>query len=290
MAERDLERVHRGGCARPGQPARVPGGGRARRRARPSSPRAAGRHARPRRRRRHRPRPSAAPSAAAARQRRAAAEPSYAIEGELFMYNWADYIDPEQHRGVQGRVRHHELRRTTRTPPTRSCWPSSRAARPACTTSCAPTAEFVPAMVDQGFIQKLDFSRIPNAAVHQPAVQGLLRPGRSAGQVQRVPHAQGLGHDRHRAAPQDRQRRRSTSWKEFFEVAPEVLGQDRRRRLRRRRHAAPLKALGYSLNSTDPTELEEARELLHGPRAARPRPRLRHVRGQAADRARPSSA
>ena len=53
---------------------------------------------------------------------------------------------------------------------------------------------------------------------------------------------------------------------------------------------APLKALGYSLNSTDPTELGEARELLRRPGPARPRARLERLRRQARRPRRPSWA
>ena len=44
--------------------------------------------------------PSAAPSSAAPSQ---AAEPSYATEGALYMYNWADYINPENIEEYQAR-------------------------------------------------------------------------------------------------------------------------------------------------------------------------------------------
>ena len=49
--------------------------------------------------------PSAAPSAAAADS----FPPAGDIEKELFMYNWSEYISPDEHRGVQGQVRHHQV-------------------------------------------------------------------------------------------------------------------------------------------------------------------------------------
>ena len=84
---------------------------------------------------------------------------------------------------------------TTCTPTTRSCSRSSRPARRA-TTSPAPTAEYTPAMVEGGYIQKLDLSPDPEPAVHQPGLQGPV-----VGPERRVPAAQGLRHDR-RPVPQ----------------------------------------------------------------------------------------
>ena len=54
------------------------------------------------------------------------------------------------------------------------------------------------------------------------------------------------------------------TWKEFFEVAPKYSGRIVVVNSAGDVMTAPLKALGYSLNSVDPTELGEARELLRG--------------------------
>ena len=53
-----------------------------------------------------------------------------------------------------------------------------------------------------------------------------------------------------------------SSWKKFFEVAPKYSGKIVVVDSPGDVMTAPLKALGYSLNSLDPTELEEARKLL----------------------------
>jgi spermidine/putrescine transport system substrate-binding protein len=55
-----------------------------------------------------------------------------------------------------------------------------------------------------------------------------------------------------------------SSWKQFFEVAPKYDGRIVIVKSAGDVMTAPLKALGYSLNSTDPTELNQARELLKG--------------------------
>ena len=54
------------------------------------------------------------------------------------------------------------------------------------------------------------------------------------------------------------------TWKQFFEVAPKYSGRIVVVNSAGDVMTAPLKALGYSLNSVDPTELGEARELLRG--------------------------
>ena len=54
------------------------------------------------------------------------------------------------------------------------------------------------------------------------------------------------------------------TWKQFFEVAPKYSGQIVVVESPGDVMTAPLKALGYSLNSVDPTELNAARELLKG--------------------------
>ena len=56
------------------------------------------------------------------------------------------------------------------------------------------------------------------------------------------------------------------TWKQFFEVAPKYSGRIVIVESAGDVMTAPLKALGYSLNSTDPTELGEARKLLRASR------------------------
>ena len=77
---------------------------------------------------------SAAPSAAAVDS----AAPSFEIEKELFMYNWAAVRQPGEHGRVQGASSASRRSPTTSTPTTRCCWPSSRAARPATTSRRRP--------------------------------------------------------------------------------------------------------------------------------------------------------
>ena len=153
-----------------------------------------------------------------------APEPSYATEGALYMYNWADYINPDNIKEVPEAVQHHRLdvRHLCRQ---RGADDPAPGRRHGPLRHRRPDREFVPAMADQAFIEKLDFSRIPNAQYINAAVQEVLRPEWGVGQVQRLPHAQGLGHDRHRPPRSKFVKEDITTWKQFFEVAPKYKGQ-----------------------------------------------------------------
>ncbi len=80
------------------------------------------------------------------------------------------------------------------------------------------------------------------------------------------------------------------TWKQFFEVAPKYSGRIVIVESAGDVLTAPLKALGYSLNSVDPTELNAARELLRGLAPHVLVLDSDDVRRQAAHRKRPSSA
>ena len=72
----------------------------------------------------------------------------------------------------------------------------------------------------------------------------------------------------HRRADASSSRTTIKTWKEFFEVAPKYKGQIVVVKSAGDVMTAPLKALGYSLNSTDPNELERRRASCCG--ASRP--------------------
>ena len=143
-----------------------------------------------------------------------------------------------------------------------------------------PTAEYCPGMVEGGYIPKLDRQPDPEPEVHQPDLQGPV-----VGPDRRVPAAQGLRHDRRPVPQRSSFERALTSWQEFFDLAKgEVLGQGRPRRLDGRRVRLPAQDAGQLAQlgraggprggARDPARA----------RAARPRARLRHVRGQAGQR------
>ena len=190
------------------------------------------------------------------------------------MYNWADYVDPGNSGALQEASSASRSSRTTRSRRTRRCSTKLQAGGTGQYDFGAPTAEFTPDMHDQGLIAEDRLVEGPERQVHRQAVQGpLVGPRRTSTSCPRTGARPASRPDKfvkddvkHLAAVL---RRRA-----------EVLGQDRRRRLAgrrlRRRRSRPS---AISLNSVDPSELEVVRTELLEPRAARPRPQLRHLRG-----------
>ncbi|MEO6207988.1 MAG: spermidine/putrescine ABC transporter substrate-binding protein [Candidatus Limnocylindrales bacterium] len=207
---------------------------------------------------------SAAPSAAASEAASAdtGAQPSYATEGALFMYNWADYVDPDNIEEFKARYNLSEF--------TYDIYPSNEelltrlqgGATSLYDIAC-PTCEFVPTMADQDFIVPLDFSRIPNAKFINPTFQNFFDPAGPQAKYNgyQIPKDWGTTGISIRTKVVTEEVK---TWKQFFEVAPKYSGRIVAVNSAGDVLTAPLKALGYSLNSVDPTELNAARELLRG--------------------------
>jgi spermidine/putrescine-binding protein len=183
--------------------------------------------------------PSAAPSASGA-SGEPAPQPSYATEGALFMYNWAEYIDLENIEEFKARYNITDW--------TYDIYDSNEAlltkldgGATGLYDIASPTAEFVKVMADKGYIVELPFDRIPNAKL--------------------IPKDWGTTGIAIRKKVVTEEVK---TWKQFFEVAPKYTGRIVMVESAGDVMTAPLKALGYSLNSTDPTELNAARELLRG--------------------------
>jgi spermidine/putrescine-binding protein len=205
---------------------------------------------------------AAAPSAAASAGASAAAEASYAPEGSLFMYNWADYVDPDNIEAFKAKYGIGEFTYDTYASNEEMVTKLQGGATGLYDIG-APTAEFLPALVDQDFIQKLDFSRIPNAALINPQFQHFYDPASPEGKYNDYHLPKDWGTTgialRRKDVPDE-----VNTWKQFFEVAPKYSGRIVVVKSAGDVLTAPLKALGYSLNSVDPKELGEARKLLQG--------------------------
>ncbi len=206
----------------------------------------------------------AAPSAAASGEpgTSAAPAPSYATEGGLFMYNWAEYIDLENIEEFKARYNIADW--------TYDIYDSNEAlltklqgGATGLYDIASPTAEFVKVMADEGFIVELDFDRIPNAALINPTFQDFYDPAGPDAKYNKYHVPKDWGTTgiaiRKKFVTEE-----IKTWKQFFEVAPKYSGRIVMVESAGDVMTAPLKALGYSLNSTDPTELGEARELLRG--------------------------
>ena len=128
-------------------------------------------------RRRRRPRPARRPVGSGLGRARdiGRACPSYATEGALFMYNWAEYIDPENIEEFKTRYNIADW--------TYDIYDSNEAlltklegGATGLYDIAAPTAEFVKVMADEGFIVELPFDRIPNAELINPTFQNFYDP------------------------------------------------------------------------------------------------------------------
>jgi spermidine/putrescine transport system substrate-binding protein len=205
----------------------------------------------------------AAPSAAASSAAPSvAAEPSYATEGALYMYNWADYINPENIQEYQARYNITDWTYDTYAS-NEELVTRLQGGATGLYDICSPTCEFTPSLADQGFIEKLDFSRIPNwGFISQQFKEFFAKDGPQA-KYNDYYMAKDWGTTgiavRTKFVKDD-----IKTWKDFFDVAPKYKGQIVVVKSAGDVMTAPLKALGYSLNSTDPTELNAARELLRG--------------------------
>jgi spermidine/putrescine transport system substrate-binding protein len=120
----------------------------------------------------------------------------------------------------------------------------------------APTAEYVPTMVDQAFVQKIDWSKVPNQKYINPQFKKLWWDPNDEYQLPKDWGTTGIS-IRTKVVTED-----IRSWKEFFEIAPKYTGRIVVVNSPGDVFAGALKSLGYSLNSLDPGELEKARQVL----------------------------
>ena len=119
---------------------------------------------------------SSAPSAGGASVAPSAAAtpvPSYTIENALYMYNWAQYISPKNIAAFKAKFGVTKFQYDVYD--NNDALLAKLQAGATGYDICSPTAEFVPGMVQQGFVQKLDKSRIPNLANIDPVFQDFAR-------------------------------------------------------------------------------------------------------------------
>ena len=207
--------------------------------------------------------PSTEPSTAAESPSTAPSPSAVAVtetEGTLLMYNWADYVD-------QGNI--DKFKKDFKVDTfTYDVYDSNEELLTKLQGGAAgqwdvgaPTAEFIDAMVQGGFIEKLDWSKLPNAALIDPQFQNFYKGAKADLNNYHLPKDWGTTGIaiRSKDVKED-----VKTWKDFFDLAPKYSGKIVVVNSPGDVFVAPLKALGYSLNSVDPTELGQARELLRG--------------------------
>lgn len=201
--------------------------------------------------------PSAAPEASDAPQPSAVPEGSYAvpanIETELFMYNWGDYVDPNNMKLFQEAFGVSKFTYDTFAN-NDEMMAKFQGGATGQWDICCPTMNYVPAMREQSFIQKIDKSRIPNLKYINKAFKGQWWDPTDEWSVPKDWGTTGIS-----VRTKDVKEEVKT-WKQFLEVAPKYSGKVVLVDSVDDVFIAPLKARGYSLNSADPKELEEARQ------------------------------
>jgi spermidine/putrescine transport system substrate-binding protein len=204
--------------------------------------------------------PASAASASAAPAESASPVASAAVDVEdaLFMFNWADYVDPGNMEEFKSRFGVTDFTYDTYASNEELLTRLQGGATGQFDIG-APTAEFVEAMVDGDFIQELDWSKIPNAAFINPQFQQFYKDDKANLNNYHLPKDWGTTGISIRTKVVKEEVK---TWKQFFEVAPKYKGRIVIVDSPGDVFVAPLKALGFSLNSVDPGELEQARKLL----------------------------
>ncbi len=198
---------------------------------------------------------SAAPSAAASAAASAAVEPSYAVEDELIMYNWSEYVSPDNMDKFKAEYGIDKFQYDIFD--NNDVLMAKLQGGASGYDIAAPTMNYLPAMIEAGFLQKLDMSRIPNIELINPTFR---KQWWDPTEEYAVPKDYGTTGILYRSTliPSV-----PTSWKEFYDL---ILGPASGKTIfvdsRDDVFIFPLKMLGYSLNSVDPAELEEAKKIL----------------------------
>lgn len=176
-------------------------------------------------------------------------------EGALYMYNWADYIAKENIETFK--------KRFAITDWTYDIYPGNpelltklQAGGTGLYDIAAPTAEYVPTLVERGHLSKIDWSKVPNQRYINPQFKGLWWDPKDEYQLPKDWGTTGIT-VRTKFVKDD-----VSSWKKFFEVAPKYSGKIVVVNSPGDVFTGALKSLGYSLNSLDPTELAAARDVL----------------------------
>jgi spermidine/putrescine transport system substrate-binding protein len=193
--------------------------------------------------------PSVAPSIAPTPR------PSYKVESELLMYNWSNYISEDNIKAFKAEYGVKKFQYDIYD--NNDVLMAKLQGGATGYDIAAPTNNYIPAMVEGGFLQKLDMSRIPNIQLINPTFRkGWWDPTEEYA----VPKDYGTTGVLYRSKmipsiPK--------TWREFYDLVkgPEsgkVIFVDSRDDV----FIFPLKMLGYSLNSVEKTELDEARTVL----------------------------
>jgi spermidine/putrescine-binding protein len=194
---------------------------------------------------------SAAPASAAAESFAPAGE----VEKQLFMYNWSEYIAPENIEAFKAQFGVTKFQYDIYD--NNDALIAKLQGGATGYDIAAPTAEYVPGMVEEGFLEKLDKSRIPNLANIDAKFKGLWWDPTDDYQVPKDYGTTGILY-KASALPSV-----PKTWKDFYDlvkgpasgktVMVDSMGDI---------FVFPLKMLGFSANSVEQAELDQARTIL----------------------------
>lgn len=202
--------------------------------------------------------PSAAPSAAAGSPSQSGPPGGTGTtEGKLFMWNWDDYIDQGNIEAFKAQYGIVEGGWTYDVYDSNDIMISTlQGGKVGIWDVAAPTADLLPALIAGNFVQKIDWSKIPNDKYINPNFKKQWWDPNDEYQLAKDWGTTGIG-VRKKVVTEP-----PTSWKEFFALAPTYSGKIVAVNSPGDVVGPALKSLGYSLNSTDSAELEEARKVL----------------------------
>ena len=171
------------------------------------------------------------------------------------MYNWSDYVNPENMDKFKAEFGVEKFQYDTYAN-NEELLAKLQAGASGYDVAC-PTAEYTPALVEGGYISKLDLSRIPNQQYINPAFKGLWWDPTDEYQLPKDFGTTGVLY-RSKLVSEP-----LTSWQEFFDLAKgkysgKVVLVDSMGDVM----VMPLKMLGKSLNSVEKADLDAAREIL----------------------------
>lgn len=201
---------------------------------------------------------STAPSTAASAGASAGAAtplPSYEIEKQLFMYNWSEYISLKNIEEFKKRYGVTKFQYDIYD--NNEAMLAKLQAGGTGYDIASPSSYFVPAMIEGGYVEKLDMSRIPNFANIDPKFKGTWSDPNDEYQIPKDWGTTGILY-RSSLIPSV-----PKTWKDFYDLVKgpasgktvfvdsidDVL-------------IFPLKMLGFSLNSVEKDELDQARTIL----------------------------
>ncbi len=174
--------------------------------------------------------------------------------GVVYVYNWGEYIDPdtidsfEEETGIRVIYDEYETNETM--------YPKVASGATSYDVIC-PSDYMIQKMIDNDLLQPLDYSQLPTALANIGQQYFEQSEGFDPGNLYSIPYCWGtVGILYNKTMVSDTVDSWSILWDEKYK--DNILMQDSERDA----FMVALKLLGYSMNTTDEKELEEAKELL----------------------------